>query len=157
MEDYLMKTISTLLKISAVLWFVWGGVHILAGVMTMFFVLNGDIVSAIGGIADAVDPATLQVSYPNALGGILGQHGFNLFWIGAVTLICTPFIWRSNTKSIFLAALVGGLADLGYFLFLDLGGYVKFVPGTVMTLVSLSAIILSFYAYFRSRNIQKVA
>lgn len=47
-----------------------------------------------------------------------------------------------------LAALVGGLADLGYFLFLDLGGYVEFVPGTVMTIVSATAIIVSFTAYF---------
>lgn len=63
-------------------------------------------------------------------------------------------IWRKNTYAIFLAAIVGGLADLGYFLFLDLGGYVNFVPGTVMTLFSASAIILSFYAYFKIKRTQ---
>ena len=70
-------------------------------------------------------------------------------------MICAPLIWRGSTNAIFLAAIVGGLADLGYFLFLDLGGYVNFVPGTVMTLVSSSAIILSFYAYYRRRNIEQ--
>lgn len=147
-----MKSVSILLKIAAVLWVIWGAVHMLAGVMTMNFVLSGDIAGAVGGIADAVDAATLQVDYPAASGAILGQHGFNLFWIGAVTLICAFFIWRGNSNAIFLAALTGGLADVGYFLFMDLGGYVNFVPGTVMTIVSASAIILSFYAYFANRR-----
>ena len=145
---------TNLLKISAVLWIVWGAVHMLAGAMTMNLVLSGDIAGAVAGIADAVSPATLQMDYPAAAGAILGQHGFNLFWIGAVTLICGFLIWRRNTNAIFLAALTGGLADLGYFLFMDLGGYVHSVPGTVMTLVSASAIILSFYAYFNSERLQ---
>ena len=150
-----MSNLNTnLLKISVVLWIIWGAVHVLAGVFTMNFVLSGDISSAVSGIADAVDPATLQMTYPDAAGAILGQHGFNLFWIGIVTLICAFFIWRKNGNAIFLAALTGGLADVGYFLFLDLGGYVNFVPGTVMTIISATAIILSFYAYFASNWLQ---
>ncbi len=144
------KNLSILLKIAAVLWIIWGAVHILAGVMTMSFITSGDIAGAVGGIADAIDPATLQMDYPAAAGAVLGQHGFNLFWIGIVTLICAFYIWRKNKNAIFLAALTGGLADLGYFLFMDLGGFVNFMPGTVMTLVSSAAIILSFYAYFKS-------
>ena len=81
------RTAALLLKISAVLWVIWGLVHMLAGVLTTNFVLTGDIASAIGGIADGVDAATLQMTYPDALGGILGQHGFNLLWFGVVTLI----------------------------------------------------------------------
>ena len=145
-----MKTLSLLLKIAAILWIIWGAVHIFAGAMTMSFIATGDIASAVGGIADAVDSTTLQMNYPDAVGGIIGQHGFNLFWIGIVTLICGFFIWRKNKNAIFLAALTGGLADLGYFLFMDLEGYVHFVPGTVMTLASASAISLSFYVYFKS-------
>ncbi|MDW3193651.1 MAG: hypothetical protein R8G66_14875 [Cytophagales bacterium] len=143
---------SSLFKISAVLWIIWGLVHILAGVMTDAFILSDDIQGAVSGIADAVDPSTLAANYPPASGAIIGQHGFNLLWIGMVTLICGFFIWKGNKNAIFLAALCGGLADLGYFLFMDLGGYVNFVPGTVMTLVSSAAIILSFMAYFQSKK-----
>jgi len=39
---------------------------------------------------------------------------------------------------------------LGYFIFMDLGGFVHFMPGTLMTLISAAAILLSFYAYFKS-------
>ena len=143
------STASRLLKVSAILWIIWGLVHVLAGVMTMRGILIGDISLSVSGIADAVDPSSLQLDYPEAAGAILGQHGFNLFWIGVVTFISAFFIWKGNRQAIFLAAITGGLADLGYFLFMDLGGYVNFVPGTVMTLVSATAIILSFLVAFR--------
>ncbi len=148
------KGATLLLKISAVLWIIWGLVHVLAGGLTMGFVISGDIAKGFTGIADKVEPAAFSLDYPRAVGAVLGQHGFNLFWIGAVTLICAFFIWRNNKNAIFLAALVGGLADLGYFLFLDLGDYVHFVPGTVMTIVSGSAILLSFYNVFKNKASQ---
>ncbi len=51
-----------------------------------------------------------------------------------------------------LAALVGGPADVGYLLFLDLGKFVKCVPGTVMTLCSFTPILLSVAAHARRRE-----
>ena len=143
---------NVLLKISAILWIIWGLVHILAGVMTMKFILSDDITGAVSGIADALDPATLKVAYPPAAGSIIGQHGFNLFWIGIVSTVSAFGVWKGNANAIFLAALVGGLADVGYFLFMDLGGHVNFVPGTVMTIVSATAILTSFYAHFSSNK-----
>jgi len=47
-----------------------------------------------------------------------------------------------------VAALTGGMADVGYFIFMDLGGYVNFMPGGLMTYVSASAILLSAWAWF---------
>ena len=129
------------LRAAAVLWVIWGLVHVLAGVMT----LAQDTPQAITGIADAVDPSTLDMDYPAAAGAVINQHGFNLLWIGIVTTVCAVFIWRRSVQAIFLAALVGGLADVGYFLFMDLGGFVRFVPGTLMTLVSSAAILTSFW------------
>lgn len=152
-----MKYSSLFFKASAILWMVWGAVHIFAGIMTDNFILSGDIAGAVGGIADAVDPNTLQTNYPMAAGAIIGQHGFNLLWIGLTTLICSFFVWKGNGNAIFLAAITGGLADLGYFLFMDLGGYVNFMPGTVMTLVSSAAIILSFFAHFKSKRQATIA
>lgn len=146
-----MKT-SILLKASSILWIIWGIVHILAGVMTMKGILTNDISSSVAGIADAVEPSLVQMEYSEASGAIIGQHGFNLFWIGIVTFISAFFVWKGNRNAIFLAAITGGLADLGYFLFMDLGGFVNFVPGIVMTIVSSLAIILSFYVYFKTRN-----
>lgn len=139
---------SFLLKTSAVLWVIWGLVHILAGVLTMF----NDTAGAIAGIADAVDPDLLQAAYHGAVGAVINQHGFNLFWIGAFTVTGGIYIWRQSLTATFLTAVVGGLADVGYFLFMDLGGFVKFVPGTVMTIVSSLAIILSLIAYLKTNR-----
>ncbi len=141
----------TFFKIATVLWIIWGWMHMFAGIMTIYFITSGDISGAVGGIADAVDPDTLQMDYPAAAGAVIGQHGFNLLWVGTVTLICAFYIWKGNKNAIFLAAIAGGLTDLGYFIFLDLGGFVHFVPGTVMTLVSSAAITLSFVAYFKTK------
>ncbi|MCG8459697.1 MAG: hypothetical protein MI919_25735 [Holophagales bacterium] len=120
----------------------------LAGVMTLY----QDTPGAIQGIADAVDPAMLEQAYPAAAGAIIDQHGFNLLWFGLVTTVCAAFIWRESHSAVFLAALVGGLADLGYFIFLDLGGFVRFIPGTLMTLVSATAIITGFWAWSSSKS-----
>jgi len=131
------------LRVAAALWVIWGLVHMLAGAI----VLSSDAAGGASAIADAVPAAALAGDYHAALGAILNQHGWNLGWFGAATVIGGVLIWRGSATAIWVSALIGGLADLGYFMFLDLGGHVNFVPGTVMTLVSGSAIILSGYAW----------
>lgn len=142
------NTTNWILRISAILWIIWGAVHMLAGVLTIAQGTPG----AVSGIADAVDPAILAGPYPEAVGALVNQHGFNLLWIGTFTLIGAVYIWRHSVIAMFFTAVVGGLTDVGYFLFLDLGGFVNFVPGTVMTIVSAAAIILSAVAYRRTVN-----
>lgn len=142
---------SHLLKVSSILWVVWGLVHMFAGVMT----ISQDPAGAISGIADAVDPQMIKsLSYPEALGGILGQHGYNLFIAGATTTISAFFIWNSSITWIFIAAFVGGFFDIGYFVFIDLGGFGNFVPGTIMTLICATAILLSLYVYFNDLRLE---
>ncbi|MEL7459824.1 MAG: hypothetical protein AAFX45_02470 [Pseudomonadota bacterium] len=136
------------LKIAAVLWVIWGLVHAFAGVMT----ISLDTSAAFAGIADKVDPETLVHDYAPAVGGILKQHGWNLLWGGVVTAIGAVFIWRSNMTAIWVTGMVGGLLDLGYLLFVDFPGYVNFVPGTVMTIISGTAIIISFWVWLTERG-----
>ena len=143
-----MKLEVLMLRTAAVLWLVWGIGHVAAGIMT----LAAETVAKVQGIADGVDPATLAVVYPDAVGAILNQHGFNLLWFGIVAIVGAWFIWRQNVTAVFVTAVVGGLADIGYFVFVDLGGYNNFVPGTVMTIVSALAIVLSVYAWSRLRG-----
>lgn len=142
------KTHTTALKIAAVLWVIWGLVHMLAGVMTIAQAPS----EGFAAIADAIDPMLLAAEYHPAIGGVLNQHGFNLLWIGLATLIGAVFIWRGNMTAIWVTGMVGGLADVGYLLFVDLPGYVNFFPGTVMTLISATAILLSFWVWISNRG-----
>ena len=129
-------TAGIVLKLTAVLWVIWGLVHVLAGVMT----ISQETPQAVQGIADAVDPDSLDVIYPDAAGAVINQHGFNLLWVGAVTTICAVFVWRRSVTAAFMAAIIAGLTDIGYFVFMDLGGYVHFLPGTLMTIVCAAAV-----------------
>jgi hypothetical protein len=138
---------SLLLKLSAILWVIWGIVHTFAGIIVM----SSDTMTAVQAVADGVAKSLLVYDYPDAAGAIINQHGWNLAWFGIATIIGAIYIWRNSTTAIFVTAMVGGLADLGYFFFLDLGGYVNFVPGTVMTIFSSLAIVLSISAYYNDR------
>ena len=131
--------VTPVLVIVAVLWIIWGLVHVMAG----FIILGNDTAGAVQAVADAIDPAQLDVHYPAAAGALIKQHGFNLLWIGVTTTVGGVFIFRGSIIAVWLSALVGGLADVGYFVFIDLGGFANFVPGSVMTIVSGSAILLS--------------
>lgn len=142
------KSQSTALKTAAVLWVIWGLVHMLAGVMTIAQPPS----QGFAAIADAVDPAVLVADYHPAVSGVLNQHGFNLLWIGLATIVGAVFIWRSTMTAIWVTAVVGGLADVGYLVFVDLPGYVNFFPGTVMTLISATAIVLSFWVWLSNRG-----
>ncbi len=136
------------LKIAAILWVIWGLVHTFAGVM----VLVSDASGGFQAIADAVDPAALQADYHAAVGGVLNQHGWNLGWFGIATIIGAVLIWKQNITAIWVTGMIGGLADLGYLLFVDFPGYVNFFPGTVMTFISGSAILLSFWVWKSNRK-----
>ncbi len=137
------------LKVAAVLWIIWGLVHTLAGVI----VLTNDATGGFQAIADAVDPVTLEADYHAAVGGLLNQHGWNLGWFGIATIIGAILIWRQNITAIWVTGMIGGLADIGYLLFVDFPGYVNFVPGTVMTFVSASAVALSFWVWLSVRRV----
>lgn len=129
---------ANLLRTSSVLWVIWGLVHFLAGVLT----ITQATPQAVMGIADAVNPVALDIIYPEAAGALINQHGFNLLWIGLVTTVGGILIWKQSRNAVLVTALIGGLTDLGYFIFMDLGGYVNFAPGTVMSIISLSALSL---------------
>lgn len=142
------QTQSLALKIATVLWIVWGLVHAFAGGM----VLAQDASGGFSAIADAVDPALLTSEYHAAVGGILNQHGWNLLWFGVATIIGGLLIWRGSMTAIWVTGMIGGLADLGYLLFVDFPGYVNFFPGTIMTFISGSAIVLSFWVWLTNRG-----
>lgn len=136
------------LKIATVLWVIWGLVHLFAGVV----ILTSDATGGFQAIADAVAPATLVHAYEPAVGGILNQHGWNLAWVGVATIIGAVFIWRQNLTAIWVTGMLGGLFDLGYLFFVDFPGFVNVFPGTVMTFVSGTAVLLSFWVWLTERT-----
>lgn len=147
-----MKKYSILLKVSSILWIVWGLFHVFVGVFLLYLLINNQTAEALNGIAGTVSLESLQMEYPYAAIATLKQHAFNLGWFGLVTLVAGIFIWKKNPRAIWLAALVGGLGDLGYFIFIDLAD-LAIPPGPQMTWISGLAIILSFYVYSKTNKL----
>jgi len=105
------KTQTTVLKIAAVLWVIWGLVHMLGGVLT----IAQETAGAVAGIADAVDPGLLANTYHDAVGAVINQHGFNLLWDRPCHDHPVPSSsGAGNMTAIWVTAMVGGLADVGY-------------------------------------------
>ncbi len=147
-----MKNYSVLLKISSILWIVWGLFHVFVGVFLLYFLLNNQTAEALNGIAGKVSLESLQMNYPDAAIATLKQHAFNLGWFGIVTFISGFYVWKKNVHALLLCALIGGLGDFGYFLFIDLEG-LAIPPGPQMTWISGLAIILSLYTYFKTNKL----
>ena len=142
------KSHTIALRTAAFLWIIWGLVHVLAA----FLIIPTDPGTAIGNIADAVDKTTLLGDYPEPLSGILSQHGWNLGWIGVTTIIGAILIWHHNMTAIWVTSLIGGMADIGYFVFIDLPGFANFLPGTMMTIFSALAILLGGWVWLSNRT-----
>lgn len=140
-----------LFRSSAILWAIWGLVHILAGVVTLNHILPGRTAEAVQGITSKVPLDELQHEYHPAVSAVLSQHAMNLAWFGLVTVIAAPFVWKRKAAAVYIASLVGGLADLAYFIFIDLGGFATF-PGPQMTYICAAAIALGLIAARRDRT-----
>lgn len=73
-------------------------------------------------------------------------------WFGVATTIGAVLIRRHNVTAIWVTGMAGGLADLGYLAFVDIPGHAGFMPGTLMTLVSGTAVALSFWVLVSVRR-----
>lgn len=132
-------------RISSVLFVIWGLVHLLAGIATIAQLGSGRAADAVHAITPKTERSLIEIDYPDAVVAILSQHGFNLLWGGLIVTIAAVLVWRRNAILFGLAAIVGGCLDLGYFIYIDLGGFAEF-PGPQMTYICAAAIIAGFVA-----------
>ncbi|MEO0555647.1 MAG: hypothetical protein AAF149_20750 [Bacteroidota bacterium] len=132
-------------KIIALLWFIWSLLHIVPGAMSIISALAGDITS-IKFLFTETNPTAMTQDYPNEVKAILvtfGQHGFNLFWFGIVTLFCAISIWKKQSQiAIVIAAVVAGFADLGALFAVFMIGEID-IWGALIFLGTFMAIFLS--------------
>ena len=146
-----MNKLKIALRTASVLWAIWGVFHVLAGIM-MIYLFGTEHPD---GLLSAV-PESLNINLMGKQSDIpivpsLKQHGFNLAWFGMIVTIGSVYVWKQNKLAILTCVLIGGLADLGYFLYVDLAGFSD-SPGPEMTYIMATAIILGLYGYFRLKS-----
>ncbi|NOH63267.1 hypothetical protein [Vibrio sp. RE88] len=145
-----MMKMSTSFKVSSVLWAVWGVFHFFMGAALIYLFSLGEQALTIEAITKDPMMVGMLTEYTPIVTATLKQHSWNLAWFGLVTTVGSVYVWKGNVTAMFICALVGGLADLGYFVFVDLEGLAPPV-GTLMTFFSGGAILFGLYGYL-NRN-----
>lgn len=149
------KTATWLLRISAILWGIWGVFHFAMGVVIVAMLATENPEGDLSAVPVAVDVIMMGKPTLFAIVPALQQLGFLLAVIGAVVSIGCVYMWKKNAMAIVVCALTGGLADLGYFLCVDLAGYAE-PPGPQMTYISASAVILSLVVFFKTDHLRSL-
>ena len=147
--------LSTIFKISSILWAVWGVFHLLLGVGLIYLFSIGSEALVINMVAnDPLWSGLFKATDPVVTAHLM-NYSWDIGWFGLVTTIGAYFVWKQVAGAVFLCAIVGGLADMGYFIFVDMQGFAPPI-GQAMTFISAAAIILSFYAHFRSNKLKEL-
>ena len=134
-------TSKILFRITSILWGLWGFVHLLGG-LTMLFVLKGGLES----VPESVDVKNLP---PLHIVPTLMEHNFNNLWFGLTILIASFFVWKVNRNAVLFCSIVGGLAHLGFAIFIVFQGHSDLV-GVVLSFVVLAAIVFGIIAIKKS-------
>ena len=120
----------------------------------MINALAGDITS-IKFLFPETNPSGMTEDYPNEVKAVLvtfGQHGFNLFWFGLVTMVSAISIWKKQNKiAVLIAAIVGGLADFGALFATFMIGRID-IWGVLIFLGTAVAIFLSYNIWKSDNN-----
>ena len=140
------------LRAASALWLIWGVFHVFIGVALIAFLQGEHPTGDLSSIPEVLDVEMLGSDSTFAAIANLKQHAFNLAWIGLIVTIAAIYVWKANPLAIATIVVVGGLADLGYFVFLDLGGFAE-PPGPQMTYIMATAIALSAYAYLSTNKL----
>lgn len=144
-----------LLKIASVLWIIWGVFHFVGGVAFIYLFGTEHPEGFFSSIPQVVSFTMNGMDMRFPVIPTLKQHAFNLAWVGLVVTVGAVYVWRGNKTGIFTSIVVGGFADLGYFLYVDLPGFAD-APGPQMTYIMATAIILSLITYFKTDRLKNL-
>lgn len=133
-------------RVAGVLWAMWGLLHLLAGlsVVTTFS-------SEVAGVPESVMLRVMGDEIPFHVRRTLAEHSFNNAWFGLVVAVGSVLVWKGSRLGVFLCTIVGGLAHLGFTIFLVVPGYSNAV-GVTMTLIAAGALSLSVAAQSGSKT-----
>ena len=123
-------------KIGAVLYLLWGVLHIKAAIATY----------QLG--------ATLE---PGLVQGRVYQDAWNLvFFAIAVSLIAIILNWRNSRLGFWLNLGIASVTDLGFIIHILLPGYLPFIPGIAGPVLWLLAVIFTFIALRETKSMTSV-
>ena len=120
-------------KIGAVLYVIWGLLHIKAA-------MDGFSLAA------SVDPGLIR--------GKLNQGAWDLlFFALASIVIAIIFNWKNDTKGYWINLTLVSIADIGFIIFVLIPGYISIFPGILGPVFWVSAAVFSSIGIRQRRSI----
>jgi len=147
MENQKMKnnvTSKIIFRITSILWGLWGFVHLFGGLFMLSFLGGG-----VKNLPESVLMKMMGNEMPLPIVPTLMEHNFNNTWFGLVILIGSFFVWKENRNAVLFCCIVGGLAQIGYAIFIVFPGH-STLPGVVINFVFLVAIVFGIIAIKKS-------
>ncbi|PHS79156.1 MAG: hypothetical protein COB59_03155 [Rhodospirillaceae bacterium] len=142
-------------KIGAVLYVLWGVLHIYFGVW-MLYALNTEGAAAVIAIVGSGVPAsTLPQSLDPVTAATIGQHAWNILWFGIFATVVGGLLnWKNSVAGYWANLVVVSAADAGFAVAIMIPGYIAMADGIEGPLLWIPAIIFSTIGILKNRKTQ---
>jgi len=131
-------------KIGAVLYVIWGVLHVAFGA-TMLYTLSAEGgTSVLAIVGSAVPYADLPQNLDGIANAILGQHSWNLLWFGLFAIIVgVKMNWKNSRLGYWLNLGFVSAADIAFVIAILIPGYITLADGLAGPLLWIMAAIFS--------------
>lgn len=140
-------------KIAAVVYMLWGAIHILGGAAMMSASRQGPdtFVQMLTGNASEAFGALQESLGVRAATEVFAFHSFNIIWLGALAILTALFLnWKNYRSGYWLNLAIVGCADLGLILFMVVPGVMSISDAWIGPALFVIAIFFSTFARFQS-------
>jgi len=139
-------------KIGAVLYGLWGVLHIYFGVWMLYALSTEGAAAVIAIVGSGVPASTLPTVLDPVTAATIGQHAWNILWFGIFALVVAVLLnWKNSVAGYWANLVVVSAADSGFAVAIMIPGYIALADGIEGPLLWIPALIFSTIAY-RNRN-----
>ncbi len=136
-------------QIAAVVYVLWGLIHIIGGAAMMSAAMQGPstFLQMLSGNASEVFGAVQDRPGLQATTEVFAFHSFNIIWLGALAIIVALFLnWKNYRAGYWMNLAIVGFADLGLILFMVVPGVMSIADAWIGPALFAIAIFFSTFA-----------
>ena len=140
-------------KIAAVIYILWGLLHVTGGAV----LLNASL-SGFGEFAEALasKPETPSINYSgenNITKWVFAFHSFNIMWIGLLTILIAVFLnWKNSPSGYWINIALTGFADLGLIFFMVIPDVMSISEAWIGPVLFVLSVLFSTIGRLQIRN-----
>jgi hypothetical protein len=145
-------------KIGAVLYVLWGIVHLGVGAVMLYRLATEGGTAALAQTSSAVPVEELPQNLAGAASALVGQHAWNLVVFGCFALVVAVTLnWRNSRLGYWLNLGVVSAADVGFLYAFVLPGYIRLADGLPGLVLWVLAVIFSTIGFLANPEETRLA